>query len=86
MVKIVARTRPLRAEVRLIRTSTTASRGSGSRLAPKFNFAVRRDAAYLNWKFIEAPHVRYVIAALRRDDRNVRATPCTGTSASRAAG
>ena len=27
---------------------------------------MRRDAAYLNWKYVEAPHVRYVIAALRR--------------------
>ena len=34
------------------------------RLAPKFDFAVRRDAAYLNWKYAEAPHVRYCIAAL----------------------
>ena len=30
------------------------------RLAPKFDFAVRRDARYLNWKYIEAPHVRYL--------------------------
>ena len=35
-------------------------------LAPRFEFAVRRDAAYLNWKYVEAPHVRYSIAALRR--------------------
>ena len=40
-------------------------------LAPKFDLAVRRDAAYLNWKYVNAPHVRYSIAALRRDDRNV---------------
>src|SRR6185436_6174359 len=37
------------------------------RLRDRFTFAVRRDAAYLNWKYILAPHVRYVIAALRRD-------------------
>jgi hypothetical protein len=36
------------------------------RLAPKFEFAVRRDAQYLNWKYIEAPHVRYCVAALKR--------------------
>ena len=40
-------------------------------LAPKFALAVRRDAAYLNWKYVSAPHVRYCIAALRRDDRNI---------------
>jgi hypothetical protein len=40
-------------------------------LAPKFDLAVRRDAAYLNWKYVNAPHVRYSIAALRREDRNV---------------
>ena len=34
------------------------------RLAPNFEFAVRRDAPYLNWKYVEAPHVRYSIAAL----------------------
>jgi hypothetical protein len=32
---------------------------------------VRRDASYLNWKYTSAPHVRYSIAALRRDERNV---------------
>ena len=36
------------------------------RLAPKFDFAVRRDAPYLNWKFFEPPHVRYYHVALRR--------------------
>ncbi len=40
-------------------------------VAPKFDFAVQRDAAYLNWKYVTAPHVRYSIAALRREDRNV---------------
>ena len=29
------------------------------RLAPKFDLAVRRDAPYLNWRYIEPPHVRY---------------------------
>ena len=38
-------------------------------LAPKFDFAVRRDAAYLNWKYASAPHVRYSIAALMREGR-----------------
>jgi hypothetical protein len=30
---------------------------------------VRRDAPYLNWKYIEAPHVRYAVAALKREGR-----------------
>jgi hypothetical protein len=29
---------------------------------------VRRDARYLNWKYAEPPHVRYSIAALKRDE------------------
>ncbi len=71
IVKIVARTRPLGAEVRLIQRFDDSFTGLWESLAPKFDFAVRRDAAYLNWKFVSAPHVRYVIASLRRDDRNV---------------
>ncbi len=71
IVKIVARTRPLGAEVRLIQRFDDSFTELWESLAPKFDFAVRRDAAYLNWKFVSAPHIRYVIAALRRDDRNV---------------
>jgi GNAT superfamily N-acetyltransferase len=71
LVKVVARTRPLGAEVRLIQRFDDSFTQLWDDLAPKFDFAVRRDAAYLNWKFVSAPHVRYSIAALRRDDRNV---------------
>jgi GNAT superfamily N-acetyltransferase len=71
IVKIVARTRPLRAEVRLIQRFDDSFTQLWEQLAPKFDFAVRRDAAYLNWKYVSAPHVRYSIAVLRRDDRNV---------------
>jgi len=71
IVKIVARTSPLGAEVRLIQRFDDSFTQLWDSLANKFDFAVRRDAAYLNWKFVSAPHVRYVIAALRRDDRNV---------------
>src|SRR6185503_256641 len=38
------------------------------RVRDRFAFAVRRDASYLNWKYIQAPHVRYVAAALMRED------------------
>jgi len=71
IVKIVARTRPLRAEVRLIQRFDDSFNVLWDELAPKFDFAVRRDAAYLNWKFVSAPHVRYSIAMLRRDERNI---------------
>jgi GNAT superfamily N-acetyltransferase len=71
VVKIVARTRPLAAEVRMISRFDDSYTTLWEELAPKFGLAVRRDAAYLNWKYVNAPHVRYSIAALRRDDRNV---------------
>ena len=71
LVRIVARTRPIRAEVRLIQRFDDSFTQLWEELAPKFAFAVRRDAAYLNWKYLSAPHVRYSIAALRRDDRNI---------------
>ena len=71
VVRIVARTRPLRAEVRLIQRFDDSFTALWDELTPRFDFSVRRDAAYLNWKYVSAPHVRYAIAALRRDDRNV---------------
>jgi hypothetical protein len=69
-VRIVARSRPLRAETRLIRRFDETFTRLWEAVAPKFALAVRRDAPYLNWKFISAPHVRYHIAALVRDNRN----------------
>ena len=65
-VKVIARTRPMRAEVALVRRFAPEFTGLWEQLAPSFAFAVRRDAAYLNWKYIEAPHVRYSAAALTR--------------------
>jgi hypothetical protein len=69
-VRIVARNRPLRAEVRLIHRFDDSFTELWESVAPHFDLAVRRDAAYLNWKYTGAPHVRYSIAALRREDRN----------------
>jgi GNAT superfamily N-acetyltransferase len=71
IVKIVARNRPLRAEVRLLQRFDDSFTELWESIGPKFDCAVRRDAAYLNWKYASAPHVRYSIAALRRDERNV---------------
>jgi GNAT superfamily N-acetyltransferase len=71
VVKVVARTRPLAAEVRMIQRFDESFTELWDELAPKFDLAVRRDAPYLNWKYVNAPHVRYSIAALRRENRNV---------------
>ncbi|MEO7271172.1 MAG: GNAT family N-acetyltransferase, partial [Vicinamibacterales bacterium] len=71
IVKLVARPKPMSAEVRLIQRFDESFTTLWESLAPKFDLAVRRDAAYLNWKYVDVPHVRYAIAALRRDDRNV---------------
>ena len=70
-VKIVARSRPLQAEVRLLQRFDESFTELWDSVRSKFDLAVRRDASYLNWKYTSAPHVRYSIAALRRDDRNV---------------
>jgi GNAT superfamily N-acetyltransferase len=71
IVRVVSRTRPLRAEVRVIQRFDETFTKLWEELAPKFGLAVRRDAAYLNWKYVSAPHVRYVIAVLRRDGHNI---------------
>jgi predicted N-acetyltransferase YhbS len=71
IVKIVARHRPMHAEVRLLQRFDDSFTELWESIAPKLDLAVRRDAGYLNWKYAAAPHVRYSIAALRRNDRNV---------------
>jgi hypothetical protein len=68
-VKVVSRTRPLRAEIEMIRRFPGSFTDLWQRIAPMLDFAVKRDAQYLNWKYIEAPHVRYAIAALKREGR-----------------
>ncbi|MCX6537568.1 MAG: GNAT family N-acetyltransferase [Acidobacteria bacterium] len=67
-IQIIARSKPLRAEIVPIRRFGEEFTLLWKRLAPKFDFAVKRDTAYLNWKFIEPPHVRYSAVALRRGD------------------
>jgi GNAT superfamily N-acetyltransferase len=69
LVLIVARARPLSAEVRVLQRFDDSFTELWETLKPKFEVAVRRDAAYLNWKFATAPHVRYCIAALVRDSK-----------------
>jgi GNAT superfamily N-acetyltransferase len=67
VVRLVSRARPLQGEVQLIRHFGDGFTRLWDRVAPRFGFAVRRDAAYLNWKYIQTPHVRYTVAALLRD-------------------
>ena len=67
-VRVVARARPLREQVEVVRRFNQDIDSLWTRVAPRLDLAVRRDAAYLNWKFSEPPHVRYSIAILRRDD------------------
>lgn len=68
-VWLVARPRPVTEEIRVIRQFDERFTDLWSRVAGTFAFAVRRDANYLNWKFVQPPHVRYHIAALVRGDR-----------------
>ncbi|MBA3269585.1 MAG: hypothetical protein H0T71_03670 [Acidobacteria bacterium] len=67
-VRVVARARPLREQVEVVRRFDRAMDRLWERVAPRLDLAVRRDAAYLNWKFIEPPHVRYSVAVLKRDE------------------
>ena len=54
-VMVISRSRPLSAEVRIVPRFDDSFTVLWERLAPKFDLAVRRDAAYLNWKFANAP-------------------------------
>lgn len=67
-VRLVARSRPLQGQVRTIRQFDQRFTRLWDRIGPRFDLAVRRDAAYLNWKFIQPPHVRYIVAALERGE------------------
>ncbi len=37
-----------------------------ARVAPAYGFLVRRDAAWLRWRYLEHPDVRYVVIAIRK--------------------
>jgi hypothetical protein len=66
VVRVAARSGPLRAECEPIRRFDPSFTTLWERLAPKFDLAIRRDAPYLNWRYIEPPHVRYAVVALKR--------------------
>jgi GNAT superfamily N-acetyltransferase len=69
VVQIIARTRPLRAQTRIVHWFDDAATALWSRVASRFDLAVRRDAAYLNWRYGSTPHVRYSAALLEREGR-----------------
>jgi hypothetical protein len=66
VVQVVSRSRPLRAECEPIRRFDASFTTLWERLAPHFALAVRRDAAYLNWRYIDPPDIRYSVVALKR--------------------
>jgi GNAT superfamily N-acetyltransferase len=67
-VRILSRSRPLRAQIEPVRHFDARFTELWERVSPALGLAVRRDAAYLNWKYVEPPHVRYSIVALKRDE------------------
>jgi hypothetical protein len=66
-IRLVSRSRPLEGSVRTVRQFDERFTRLWDRVREKFAFAVRRDAPYLNWKYIQPPHVRYSIGVLERD-------------------
>jgi hypothetical protein len=64
-VRLVARARPFEGQIDPIRRFDDSFTELWEHVAPRFDFAVRRDAAYLNWKYAEPPHIRYNIVVLR---------------------
>ena len=67
-VRFASRLRPLRAQIEPIRHFDERFSRFWDSIEGSFDLAVRRDARYLNWKYIEPPHVRYFVAALVRDE------------------
>jgi hypothetical protein len=68
VVKVVGRARPVRGELALVRKFDQGLTALWERLAPSLAFSVRRDARYLQWRYIASPHVRYSVAVLRHGD------------------
>ncbi len=65
-IRLVSRIRPLEGEVHTVRHFDDRFTRLWERARNKFAFAVRRDAAYLQWKYINPPHVRYLVGVLER--------------------
>jgi GNAT superfamily N-acetyltransferase len=67
-ILFVSRSKPLRAQIEPIRHFDQRFTELWARVAPSFGLAVVRDAAYLNWRYIDPPHVRYSVVALKREE------------------
>jgi GNAT superfamily N-acetyltransferase len=67
-VPLVAALRSKRATSELVPVREFDARFTNlwERVAPEFALAVRRDAPYLQWKYITLPHIAYTILALDR--------------------
>ena len=70
IVKVASRMRPLADEVRETRTLDEGLTRLWERVRDKFDLAVRRDAPYLRWRYLQPPHVRYSVALLWREGRS----------------
>jgi hypothetical protein len=66
-VQIIGRTRPLRSQTRVVRWFDDAATDLWNKVGSKFDFIVRRDASYLNWRYASTPHVRYNAVLLERE-------------------
>jgi hypothetical protein len=66
LVHLVSRTQPLRAECEPISRFDDVFTRLWDRLARKCDLAIRRDSAFLNWRYVEPPHERHSIVALKR--------------------
>jgi GNAT superfamily N-acetyltransferase len=64
--RLVATLLPLGGVVRRVHHFDERFTRLWERVAPRFAFAVRRDAPYLEWRYVQTPHLRYSIAALVR--------------------
>jgi GNAT superfamily N-acetyltransferase len=67
-IRVISGPKPLQAQIEPIRQFDQRFTELWERVSRSFGLAVTRDAAYLNWKFIEPPHVRYSVVALKRDE------------------
>lgn len=68
LIRFVSRMRPLQEEVQAVRRFDAGVDELWERVRSSLTLSVRRDARYLNWKFMEPPHVRYQAAILRHGD------------------
>ena len=67
VVRIVSRRRPIGGELEPTRRFDASVTRLWDRVAPKLALSVRRDAPYLQWRYIAPPHVRYSVVILRRE-------------------